>query len=78
MNKFNKGDKVYLNKRGTFGTESADYTLGLMNGMYRLNKNMVYTISSVGNHTVRVCSDSSYPYIVNPFSIHEDHFEKYV
>ena len=42
MNKFNKGDKVYLNKRGTFGTESADYTLGLMNGMYRLNKNMVY------------------------------------
>ena len=68
MYKFNKGDKVYLVKRGIFGTNSRDWTLGIET-FYRLEKNKLYTVLSTGDNTIKLegCI----------LSYHKDHFKKY-
>ena len=68
MSKFKVGDKVFLNKRGIFGFETRDYTLGCQDGSNVLIKNCIYTVNYAdtgGN--VRVNGSRLY--------INENHFK---
>ena len=73
--KFKKGDKIYLDKRGKFGLETADYKLGCLDGTYKLEKNTVYIVgTNPYNNLIRICD--KYVMIL-PFEHHQDHFKLY-
>ena len=75
-NKFKKGDKVYVNKRGEFDY-GRDWTL---HHITRLEKNKVYTIESVKMDYIKlnIYNSQNHTFNYHGFYYHYKHFKKYV
>ena len=66
-NKFKKGDKVYVNKRGEFDY-GVDWTLS---NMARLEKNKIYVVKNVCGKNYITLNPNGF------FYYHYKHFKKY-
>ena len=70
MSKFKAGDKVYLDKRGIFGSDRRDWTLSYINNLEEIViKNTSYTILTINEDRVFLEN--------HMFYYHQDHFKKY-
>ena len=68
--KFNIGDKVYLDKRGTFGFERRDWTLESVFGTFsKLEKNTIYIVSDTNCDGIKLYG--------KVYTYNEGHFKKY-